>query len=128
MAPNTSEHPTDARRFDQLVLAQVESIRRIGLSTLRDRERVADFVQEVILRAYVHRDQLRDPERVPQWLAVIAKNTARTWNRRRDTLPVDEILNVPAGGPSPDDQLVDEERWSALSALADCPAASTMSR
>ena len=111
---NTNEHSTNARRFDRLVLTQVESIRRIGLSTLRDRDRLDDFIQEVILRAYVYRDQLREPERTAQWLAVIAKNTARMWNRRRDALPVDEILDLPADGPSSDDRLIPGERWLAL--------------
>jgi RNA polymerase sigma factor (sigma-70 family) len=112
---NTNEHSTHVRRFDRLVLTQVESVRRVGLSTLRDREHLDDFIQEVILRAYVYRDQLREPGRAAQWLSVIAKNTARMWNRRRDALPVDEILDLPTEGPSPDDQLVAGERWSALS-------------
>jgi len=112
---NTNEHASNAGRFDRLVLTQVESIRRVGLSTLRDRERLDDFIQEVILRAYVYRDQLREPERAAQWLAVIAKNTARMWDRRRDALPVDDILDLPTEGPSPDDRLIDGERWSALS-------------
>jgi hypothetical protein len=43
------------------------------------------------------------------------EDTARMWNRRRDALPVDDILDLPTEGPSPDDRLIDGERWSALS-------------
>ena len=44
---NTNEHAKNVQRFDRLVLTQVESIRRVGLSTLRDREHLDDLIQEV---------------------------------------------------------------------------------
>ena len=69
--------------FESLLLRQAAAIRAIGGRMLsRRRVDLDDFVREVFLRAYASRDQLRDVGKAPQWVAIIARNTARNWERQ----------------------------------------------
>ena len=45
-------------------------------------EEAFDMCQEVFLSAYRHLGQLKDPEKFPQWLFRIARNTAHSHARR----------------------------------------------
>ena len=45
-------------------------------------EEAFDMCQEVFLSGYRHLGQLKDPEKFPQWLFRIARNTARSHARR----------------------------------------------
>ncbi len=67
--------------FDEAALAQIENIRRIGLRRLRNKNEIDDFVQETLLRAFSKRSQLRDEAKFEAWIAAIARNLAREWNR-----------------------------------------------
>ena len=69
--------------FDAAVLRQIGHIRAIGRRMLRDRSLLDDFVQETILRVYVNRAKLRDPAKLKQWIAGVARNTAHEWNRKK---------------------------------------------
>ncbi len=86
---------TDPFNFDKAALSQMENIRRIGLRRLRNRGEIDDFVQETILRAYAKRGQLRDEAKFDRWVAVIARNLAAEWNRKRREQPIDEIPETP---------------------------------
>ena len=83
--------------FDATVLGQMEHIRAVGRKRLRNQNELDDFVQETVARAYANRDQLRDPAKLKQWIAGIARNTANEMNRaayrRRETpLPNEDEL------------------------------------
>ena len=71
----------DRFQFDEAALAQMENIRRIGLRRLRNKNEIDDFVQETLLRAFSKRSQLRDEAKFEAWIAAIARNLAREWNR-----------------------------------------------
>ncbi|MDE0021905.1 MAG: sigma-70 family RNA polymerase sigma factor [Candidatus Poribacteria bacterium] len=71
----------DRFQFDEAALGQIENIRRIGLRRLRNRNEIDDFVQETLLRAFSKRSQLRDEAKFEAWIAAIARNLAREWNR-----------------------------------------------
>jgi RNA polymerase sigma-70 factor (ECF subfamily) len=59
-----------------------------------------DMCQEVFLSAYRHLGQLKDPQKFPQWLFRIARNTAHSHARqRRDEETTLKDLD-PAEGPS----------------------------
>ena len=67
--------------FDKTVLGQMEHIRAVGRRKLRNQNELDDFVQETIARVYANRSQLRDPAKLKQWIAGIARNVANDWNR-----------------------------------------------
>ena len=67
--------------FDKTVLGQMEHIRAVGRRKLRNQNELDDFVQETIARVYANRSQLRDPAKLKQWIAGVARNVANDWNR-----------------------------------------------
>ena len=71
----------DRFQFDEAALAQIENIRRIGLRRLHNKNEIDDFVQETLLRAFSKRSQLRSEAKFEAWIAAIARNLAREWNR-----------------------------------------------
>ncbi|MBT3271032.1 sigma-70 family RNA polymerase sigma factor [Candidatus Poribacteria bacterium] len=109
----------NAQQFDAGVLSQLETIRRIGRGRLRRLSDLDDFTQEVLIRLYAGREQLRDAERLPQWAAVIARNLAVQWNRKRAPIPMSALPAVPHGSHVDDDPALLAERWQALVAALD---------
>jgi len=63
----------------------VERSRMVRLCTrlTGDRDAAEDLAQEVLLRAHIHADRLRDPERREAWLAGIARHVCVDWVRSR---------------------------------------------
>ncbi|MAF10422.1 hypothetical protein CMK11_08220 [Candidatus Poribacteria bacterium] len=96
--------------FDALVLAHVDTIRRIGRSRLRRRDELDDFTQDVIARVYANRERLRDLGRFPQWVAAIARNTSSKWNGKGIPLPVGDLPDRPVGEPDSHARLEGAER------------------
>lgn len=106
----------DVTNFDNIVLSNLELIRRIGVHYLIRSEELEDFIQEVTLRVYSKREQLRDIQNFPQWLSAIAKNLAVDWNKRRRPDLLEELLDVPNSSPFMKD---DSEQWDILLAAID---------
>ncbi|MDE0021377.1 MAG: sigma-70 family RNA polymerase sigma factor [Candidatus Poribacteria bacterium] len=83
--------------FDATVLEQMAHIRAVGRKRLRNQNELDDFVQETVARVYANRAQLRDPAKLKQWIAGIARNTANEMNRagfrkREEPLPEEDDL------------------------------------
>lgn len=104
---------TDRNTFDARILEQIETIRRIGNKRLHAHDALDDFVQEVLVRAYAGHDRLRDADRLPQWVAGIARNLAREWSRPSPISPVERIV-APSSDLSPLERVVGWERHRAL--------------
>jgi RNA polymerase sigma-70 factor, ECF subfamily len=101
--------------FEARLLAQADTIAAIAKALLpQGRYDPDDLVQEVILRAWAHHDRLRDPARLPQWVAIIARNTARDWARRPTPANVDDLPDSPHPGASASDRVERQERLKAL--------------
>ena len=98
--------------FDATVLGQMGQIRAVGRKRLRNQNELDDFVQETVARVYANRAQLRDPAKLKQWIAGIARNTANELNRaglrrREEPLPDEnELLDT----RDPHEQLERAER------------------
>ncbi len=60
--------------FEKLVKRYDREIRRIVGSMVGNRQDAQDIVQDTWLSAFQRLSSLRDPERFPQWLRVIARN------------------------------------------------------
>ena len=83
--------------FDRTVLGQMEQIRAIGRKRLHNQNELDDFVQETIARAYANRSRLRDPAKLKQWIAGVARNTANEWNRAFDRMKREQPLQDEIG-------------------------------
>ena len=73
-------------------------------------EDALDLCQEVFLSGYRHLGQLKEPDKFPQWLFRIARNTARSHARQRH----DEITSLEDVQPSSDPsqaRVCDAGRW-----------------
>ncbi|MEO2007014.1 MAG: sigma-70 family RNA polymerase sigma factor, partial [Candidatus Poribacteria bacterium] len=110
-------------KFDDVVLSQLPRIRAIGRGLLPRAADLDDFVQDVVVRVYLNRGQLRDEGRLPQWIASIASNAARTGRRSRPPLPVTAMTLDVASDPTPVEHVAAAERWRqvihALNELSD---------
>jgi len=88
-----------------------------------DLERARDLAQEVFVRALRH-----DPEKPRAWLFKVALNLARdesrtVLRRKRHLALLKSESEVGAGVPTPEEEMVSEERWAqvrkALDAISD---------
>ena len=108
--------------FHQQVLSHVGLIRHVGRRSLYREHDLDDFTQTVLVAAYAGRDQLRRANRIGPWIAGIARNVARDWNRRRAPVFTADPPDVPSPAPRADEALEDIERWErvvdALSTLS----------
>lgn len=99
--------------FDKAAIAQMENIRRIGLRRLHCREKIDDFVQETLLRAFSKRCQLREPAKIDRWIAAIARNLAREWNRKKRNEPTTDRREA-VDWRTPHDALEEAETREAM--------------
>jgi RNA polymerase sigma-70 factor, ECF subfamily len=114
-----------------LVKPYIQSIRLISYSILKNSHDVEDVVQETILKAYQHLDQLRDGDSFKAWLLRIAGNEARM-RRRKDRHHLYSSVEQDIQGKTfqpkqfvewrkvPSEELQREELRTALSAALAC--------
>ncbi|MBT3269278.1 sigma-70 family RNA polymerase sigma factor [Candidatus Poribacteria bacterium] len=111
-----------ADAFHQLVLAHVGLIRRIGASRLRRRRNLDDYVQSVLVAVYASRGRVQYMDHLDRWIAGVARNVARKWNRKREPAFTADLPEIPLPVPPIDEVLSDRERWKrvvdALAALS----------
>lgn len=105
-------------RHGQLVWSVVRGYRLDAAST-------ADVTQTVWLRLVEHCGRIRDPERLPGWLARTAHNEALRVIRHQRRVHVGELEDSLAdeSGPLDERLLADERHDAVLRALADLPEA-----
>ena len=68
--------------FYELVRPHLTTVQGIVYKNLRDAGKTEDVVQQSIIQAFVHFQQLRSPESFRAWLIRIAINEARMASRR----------------------------------------------
>lgn len=71
------------QKFEQLISPHLRAIKLVSYSILKDMHDTEDVVQETMLKAYVHIEQLRADESLRAWLLRIAANEARMHLRKR---------------------------------------------
>ncbi len=110
----------DKRAWDALVADYTGLLWWIARSHRLDDPTAADVVQTVWLQLIRHGAAIRDPERLPAWLATVARNESRrrieAARRQVPTDAVGEALGASEAGP--DEYIIDkEDRAAALSAF-----------
>ena len=117
--------------FEALVSPYLQSIKLISYSILKNSHDVEDVVQETVLKAYLHIDQLRTGESFKAWLLRIAGNEARMRlrkERRHLYSSVEQEINEQPFQPRqfvewrniPSEELERDETRTALTAALAC--------
>ena len=102
-------------RFCRVLHEQRTSLYRLALSITRDPADAQEAVAEAVCRAYERYPQLREKDRLPQWLLKITANEARRLCRHRGrTVPLEDLPGEPA---APEREMGNGALWQAVQTL-----------
>jgi RNA polymerase sigma-70 factor (ECF subfamily) len=92
---------TDDDALQQILAAERPRLLRLCASLSGQPDAAEDLVQETLVEAWRHFDQLRDPQALSAWLSGIARNVCARWLRARGreqalaALPVEAVWDDP---------------------------------
>lgn len=93
----------DAKAFQLLVERHYSMVFAIAYARTTRVEVAEDLAQEVFIRAYLHINSLKHPDRIAAWLSRITHNLASNWKRDDQTatrlapmIPLDQLPVEPA--------------------------------
>lgn len=107
----------DREAFEMIIRTQSRPLFAIAYGILQSREEAEDVVQESLVKAWKTRWRVRDPEKLPAWLATIARHKARDVFRKRRTFPLSQTVTEPIEPESANTSALDQSLHSALAAL-----------
>src|SRR6266404_8250337 len=76
----------DRDAFEMIIRTQSRALFAIAYGILQNREEAEDAVQDALVKAWKSRWRVRDPEKYPAWLCMIARHRARDVFRKRRTI------------------------------------------
>jgi RNA polymerase sigma-70 factor (ECF subfamily) len=106
----------DREAFEMIIRTQSRPLFAIAYGILQNREEAEDAVQDALVKAWKWRWRVRDPEKFPAWLCMIARHRARDVFRKRQTVPLSEIPEV-LESETPQTAILDQRLDSALASL-----------
>src|SRR5512132_197281 len=77
----------DREAFEMIIRAHSRTLFAIAYGILQNREEAEDIVQDSLVKAWKMRWRVRDPEKFPAWLSMIARHRARDVFRKRRPVP-----------------------------------------
>jgi RNA polymerase sigma-70 factor (ECF subfamily) len=107
----------DREAFGMIIRAHSRALFAIAYGILQNREEAEDAVQDALVKAWKSRWRLRDPEKFPAWLCMIARHRARDIFRRRRTVPLSGEMTEPVESEATDTTALDQQLHFALAAL-----------
>ncbi|HET6887710.1 MAG TPA: sigma-70 family RNA polymerase sigma factor [Candidatus Udaeobacter sp.] len=107
----------DREAFEMIIGTHSRKLFAIAYGILLSREEAEDVVQDSLVKAWKTRWRVRDPEKLPAWLATIARHKARDVFRKRRTVPFSEQLIEPVEPEPANTTILDQQLRSALAAL-----------
>lgn len=110
----------DRDAFEMIIRTHSRALFAIAYGILQDREEAEDAVQDALMKAWKSRWRVRDPEKFPAWLCMIARHRARDVFRKRRPLPLpNEATEALAGDTreNTSDEGLDRQLHSALAQL-----------
>ena len=107
----------DREAFEMIIRTHSRPLFAIAYGILQNREEAEDAVQDALVKAWKSRWRVRDPEKFPAWLCMIARHRARDVFRKRRPIPQDLEGAAPSAPTSSVDDLLDRQLHSALAAL-----------
>ena len=67
----------DREAFEMIIRTHSRTLFAIAYGILQNREQAEDVVQDSLVKAWKMRWRVRDPEKFPAWLSMIARHRAR---------------------------------------------------
>lgn len=110
----------DRDAFEMIIRTHSREMFAIAYGILQNREEAEDAVQDALVKAWKSRWRVRDPEKFPAWLCMIARYRARDVFRKRRTIPLQELEGHAPSCPtssSSDTTVLERQLHSALAAL-----------
>jgi len=89
----------------------------IAYGILQNREEAEDAVQDALVKAWKSRWRVRNPEKFPAWLCMIARHRARDVFRKRRRVPLSDEISAQIESEGTDTSVLDRQLHSALAAL-----------
>jgi RNA polymerase sigma-70 factor (ECF subfamily) len=107
----------DREAFEMIIRTHSRTLFAIAFGILQSREEAEDVVQDSLVKAWKMRWRVRDPEKFPAWLCMIARHRAHDVFRRRRPVPfAREVIETPEAN-TPDTATTDQQLHSALATL-----------
>ena len=103
----------DQQAFTELMRTHYAFVYAIVIGIVSNPNDAEEVVQDTFLNAYRGLAQYEDRETFKNWLAEIARNSARDWLRklRVNTVPIDEVSEHTLSTPdAPEEQLIRDEQ------------------
>ncbi|MGE5214429.1 MAG: RNA polymerase sigma factor [Nitrospirota bacterium] len=109
----------DREAFEMIIRTNSRALFAIAYGILQNREEAEDVVQDSLVKAWKTRWRVREPEKFPAWLAIIARYRAHDVLRKRRPVPfLNERIETGENEPT-DTTAVDQKLHSALATLPD---------
>src|ERR687888_1159943 len=77
----------DRDAFEMIIRTHSRTLFAIAYGILQNREEAEDVVQDSLIKAWKTRWRVRDPEKFPAWLCMIARHRAHDVFRKRRPVP-----------------------------------------
>src|ERR1044072_5319737 len=77
----------DRKAFEMIIRTHSRTLFAIAYGILQNREEAEDVVQDSLVKAWKMRWRVRDPEKFPAWLSMIARHRAHDVFRNRRSVP-----------------------------------------
>jgi len=107
----------DREAFEMIIRTHSRTLFAIAYGILQNREEAQDVVQDSLVKAWKTRWRVREPEKLPAWLAAIARHRAHDIFRKRRPVPYPhEEIEISEDKPA-DTTAVDQRLHSALATL-----------
>src|SRR5207237_804954 len=81
----------DRDAFEMIIRTNSRALFAIAYGILQNREEAEDAVQDALVKAWKSRWRVRDPQKFPAWLAMIARHRARDVFRKRRHMPKENL-------------------------------------
>src|SRR6266571_679296 len=107
----------DRDAFEMIICTHSRILFAIAYGILHNREEAEDAVQDALVKAWKSRWRVRNPEKFPAWLCMIARHRARDVFRKRRTVPISDEMTEPAESETTDPTALDRQLHFALAAL-----------
>src|SRR4029077_10674849 len=109
----------DRDAFEMSMRTHSRPLFAIAYGILQNREEAEDAVQDALVKAWKSRWRVRDPEKFPAWLCMIARHRARDVFRKRRPIVQDLEGAAPSAPTSlaDDASTLDRQLHSALASL-----------
>src|SRR5437660_7449053 len=107
----------DRDAFEMTISTHSRTLFAIAYGILQNREEAEDAVQDALVKAWKSRWRVRNPEKFPAWLCMIARHRARDVFRKWRTVPISDEMTEPIESEATDTTALDRQLHFALAAL-----------